>query len=44
MEVLRDIKITIEIDTNKATYTETFANMEDAEAWCRDHIDAVIGG
>lgn len=35
MEYLRSLKITIEIDTNKATYTKTFDNWRTALAWLR---------
>lgn len=33
MEQLREIKIIVEIDTNKATYTQEFESIEEAKKW-----------
>lgn len=38
MESLRELKITIYIDTNKATYTESFGSMEDAIEYYNAYI------
>lgn len=35
MEHLRAMRITVEIDTNKAVYTKTFDNWREALSWLR---------
>lgn len=32
-EQIRSVKVTVEVDTNKATYARTFESMDEAQAW-----------
>lgn len=41
VESIRDIKITVEVDTNKRTIRDEFDNREDFEAWWRDHVEGL---
>ncbi len=50
MESVRTVNVTVEVDTNKATYKETFEVSEDdaledvieaAHAWARDVLDGI---
>jgi hypothetical protein len=40
-EYVRDIKITVEVDTNKRTLTEEFDNREDFENFWRDYVENI---
>ena len=39
VEEIREVKITVYVNTNKATYEETFEDMDDAVEFFEDTID-----
>lgn len=43
MEYIREVKITINIDTNKATYNKTFDNITDAVEYLTEIMENING-
>lgn len=41
-EQVRTVSITVEVDTNKATYRQTFDNIEDARAWLEETLNGIM--
>lgn len=41
VESLRSVTVTVEVDTNKGTYRETFDSIEEAREWLEYRLEAL---
>lgn len=43
MEYIREVKIKIEVDTNKSTYSEEFTDIDDATKYLNNLLERIRG-